>query len=80
MGKILTFERPDRHADVEKLLREFYAEELELGREVDPEIVRRAKEIPWLLSLLPAMPPVAQRGDRSRRQRRRREKGSRRWF
>ena len=53
MDKTHEFRRPDRHADIEKLLREFYAEERELeSEEVDPEIVRRAKEIPWLMSLL----------------------------
>ena len=30
MGKILDFRQPDRHADVVKLLREFYAKEREL--------------------------------------------------
>ena len=44
MGKILEF-RPGRHADMEKLLREFFARERELDREVDPEIVRRAEAL-----------------------------------
>jgi len=51
-AKVLAFRRPDRHADVERLLREFYAEEREL--ENDPalrETVKRAKEIPRWLSL-----------------------------
>ena len=66
--------------DMEKLLREFFALERELDREVDPEIVRRAKEIPEWLNLLPPIQPAVPRGDRSRRERRRRETGSRRWW
>ncbi len=80
MGKILPF-KPlwDGSEDMEALLREFFAAERELEiEEVDPEIVHRAKEIPWLMSLLPPLTPG--RGDRSPRERRQREKGSRRWF
>ena len=77
MGKILEF-RPDRHADIEKLLRELFEPERELDREVDPEIVRRAKEIPEWMSLLPPIQPIAPRGSTSRRERRRRTTGSRR--
>ncbi len=41
MGKIVEFRRPDRRADVEKLLREFYAEEREL--ENDEALQERAR-------------------------------------
>ena len=30
MGKILAFRRPDRHADMEEILRKFFTEEREL--------------------------------------------------
>ncbi len=55
-AKILTFGRPDRHADIVKLLREFYAEERELENdEALREIVRQAKLIPELM-ILPGAP------------------------
>ena len=44
MGKLLEFRRPDRHADMERLLREFFAAERELENdEVLQEIAGRAE-------------------------------------
>jgi len=55
MGKILEFRRPDRHADVVKLLREFFAMERELENdEALQETARRAKDIPRWLVRFPA--------------------------
>ena len=57
MGKILEFSRPDRHANIVKLLREFFAEERELENdEALRETARRAKEIPRWLVRFPARP------------------------
>ena len=51
MGKLLPFKRPtDDYADIEAMLREFYAEERE-ERECEwlEEATRKAKEIPLLI-------------------------------
>jgi len=55
MDKTHEFRRPDRHIDMAKLLREFYAEERELENdEVLQEIVKRAKDISRWLVRFPA--------------------------
>ena len=49
------FRRPDRHANIVKLLREFFAEERELENdEALQEMARKAKAIPRWLVRFPA--------------------------
>ncbi len=56
MGLLLEFRRPDRHAGIVKLLRNFYAEERELENdEALQEVAELAKLIPELM-ILPGAP------------------------